>query len=88
MNDTFDVRIDRLVYGGDAIGRLADGRAVFVPFAIPGEMVRLKLIEEKPRFARAEVVEVLEPSAKRVTPRCVHFTTCGGCHYQHLAYPA
>lgn len=88
MNDTFDVRIDRLVYGGDAIGRLADGRAVFVPFANPGEMVRLKLIEEKPRFARAEVVEVLEPSAKRVTPRCVHFTTCGGCHYQHLAYPA
>jgi 23S rRNA (uracil1939-C5)-methyltransferase len=87
MNDTFDVRMDRLVYGGDAIGRLADGRTVFVPFAIPGEMVRLRLIEEKARYARAELVEVLEPSPKRITARCSHFTHCGGCHYQHLNYP-
>lgn len=87
MNDTFDVRIDKLVYGGDAIGRLVDGRTVFVPFAIPGEKVRLRLIEEKARFAQAELVEVLEPSLKRVAARCCHFTHCGGCHYQHLNYP-
>jgi len=83
----FDVRIDRLFYGGDAIGRLANGRTVFVPFAIPGEMVRLRLIEEKARYARVELVEVLEPSPKRITARCCHFTHCGGCHYQYLNYP-
>ena len=50
-------------------------------------MVRLRLIEEKARYARAELVEVLEPSPKRITARCSHFTHCGGCHYQHLSYP-
>ena len=86
MTNTFDIRITNLVYGGDAIGRMDDGRAVFVPFAIPGEKVRLRIIEEKARFARAEVVEVLEPSPLRVRARCVHFSKCGGCHYQHLSY--
>jgi 23S rRNA (uracil1939-C5)-methyltransferase len=87
MNDIFEVRVDSLVYGGEAIGRLADGRTVFFPFAIPGEMVRLRLIEEKTRYARAELVEVLDPSPKRILARCCHFTHCGGCHYQHLNYP-
>lgn len=59
---------------------------VFVPFVIPGELVRVKIIEEKARFARAELVEVLEPSIQRMQPRCSHFTYCGGCHYQHMSY--
>ncbi len=37
---------------------------------------------------RAELVEVLEPSPERITPKCRHFGVCGGCHYQHLSYPA
>lgn len=48
--------------------------------------MRVRLVEEKPRFARAELVEVLEPSPERVTPCCPHFQTCGGCHYQHIPY--
>lgn len=87
MTNTFDIRIDNLAYGGDALGRLSDGRVVFVPFAIPGELVRLRLVEDKPRHARAELVEVLEPSMDRVIPRCQHFSTCGGCHYQQMNYP-
>ncbi len=59
MNDTFDVRIDRLVYGGDSNSRMEDGRAVFVPFTIPGEVVRVRVIEEKGRYVRANLVEVL-----------------------------
>ena len=86
MSDTIEVRVGNLVYGGDAISRLADGRAVFVPFTIPGEMVRLRLIEEKARFTRAELVEVVEPSPMRISARCCHFFLCGGCHYQHLSY--
>lgn len=88
MDDTVDIRIERLAYGGDAVGKLPDGRIVFVPFAIPGELVRVQLIENKKRHARAALVEVLEPSPDRVPPRCVHFTTCGGCHYQHIDYSA
>jgi 23S rRNA (uracil1939-C5)-methyltransferase len=87
MTSTIDVRIDNLAYGGDALGRLADGRVVFVPYAIPGELVQLRLVEDKPRHARAELVGVLEASADRVIPRCQHFMTCGGCHYQQMNYP-
>jgi 23S rRNA (uracil1939-C5)-methyltransferase len=75
-------------YGGEAMGRDATGRAVFVPFALPGETVRARLVDERKNFARAELLEVLKPSPKRITPRCGHFGVCGGCHYQNLPYPA
>jgi 23S rRNA (uracil1939-C5)-methyltransferase len=67
---------------------MADGRAVFVPFTIPGELVRVRVIEEKGRYARAKLVEVIESSPQRIDARCCHFTECGGCHYQHLNYPS
>jgi 23S rRNA (uracil1939-C5)-methyltransferase len=89
MNDQSSihvVEITTLVYGGDGLGRLPDGRAVFVPFCLPGERVRIQITEEKPRHARAELLEVLSPSPLRIQPRCLHFGICGGCQYQHLAY--
>ncbi len=82
-----EVELTALVYGGEAMGRLPDGRAVFVPFALPGEKVRLQVVEEKRGFCRAELLQVLEPSPLRITPRCRHFAICGGCHYQHMPYP-
>lgn len=83
---TFEVWLEKLTYGGDAMGRLEDGRAIFIPFGLPGERVRVRLIEEKRGFARGELVEVLEASPSRITPRCIHFGVCGGCHYQNLPY--
>ena len=77
---------EKLTYGGDAMGRLPDGRAVFVPFGLPGERVRVRLTEEKKNFARGELVEVIEASPDRITPKCIHFGICGGCHYQNLSY--
>jgi 23S rRNA (uracil1939-C5)-methyltransferase len=82
-----DVLLTTLTYGGDAMGRLPDGRAVFVPYALPGERARVRVIEEKRSHARAELVEILQASPQRISPRCPHFMACGGCHYQHLAYP-
>jgi len=81
-----EIVLEKLTYGGDAMGRLPDGRAVFVPFGLPNERVRLQLVEEKRGFARAELIEILEPSAERIQPRCKHFSICGGCHYQNLSY--
>ena len=82
------VELEKLVYGGDALGRLSDGQAVFVPFGLSGEKVKIRVIEEKRGHVRAELVEVMEPSPERIEPKCRHFTVCGGCHYQHLSYPA
>jgi 23S rRNA (uracil1939-C5)-methyltransferase len=87
--DTFDVSLTTLTYGGDALGRLPDGRAVFVPFGLPGETVRLQITAEKRGHARAELLEVRSPAPDRIAPRCPHFPPlgdCGGCHYQHLSY--
>jgi len=82
----FDVVVDKMVYGGEVMGRLPDGRAVFVPYALPGESVRTALVEEKRGFARGKLLEVVTPSPQRIAPRCRHFTVCGGCHYQHIPY--
>jgi len=70
------------------MGRDATGRAIFVPFGLPGERVRVRIVEEKRGFARAELLEVLEPSAERIQAKCRHFSMCGGCHYQHVPYEA
>ncbi len=81
-----EVTFETMTYGGEALAHLADGRAVFVPFALPGERARIRLVLEKPRFARGELVTLLETSQERITPRCKHFGICGGCHYQHMRY--
>ncbi len=83
---TFDILLEKLTYGGEAMGRLPDGRAVFVPFGLPGEQVRVRLTQDKQNFARGELVEVVTASPKRVDPKCKHFGKCGGCHYQNLSY--
>jgi 23S rRNA (uracil1939-C5)-methyltransferase len=84
---TYEADLDRMAFGGDAFGRLPDGRALFVPYALPGERVSVQLKEEKRGYARGELLDVITPSALRIEPRCPHFTTCGGCHYQHIPYP-
>jgi len=83
-----DISLEKLTYGGDAMGRLPDGRAVFVPFGLPGEKVRIRLVFQKKSFAKAELVEVLESSHERIAAKCKHFGECGGCHYQNLPYEA
>ena len=83
---TFDIILEKLTYGGEAMGRLPDGRAVFVPFGLPGEQVRVELTEDKKNFARGKLLEVLTASPDRIAPKCKHFGKCGGCHYQNLSY--
>ncbi len=88
----FDLTLSAFTYGGDTLGRIPPAeagkpdRAVFVPFGLPGERVRIRLVEQKRGFARGELLEVLEPAPERIMPRCKHFGVCGGCHYQHMPY--
>ncbi len=83
-----EVTIDSLAAGGDGVGRLTDGRVVFVPFTVPGDRVRIEIVEARPRFLRGRVDALLEASPQRVEPVCAVFGTCGGCSWQHVDYPA
>jgi 23S rRNA (uracil1939-C5)-methyltransferase len=83
--------IEKLIYGGDGLSHLpADasgrGKAVFVPFVLPGEKVEASVTEQKPGFARARVENLGETSPHRIEPGCPYFKQCGGCHYQHIDY--
>jgi 23S rRNA (uracil1939-C5)-methyltransferase len=81
-----DVTVTGVAAGGEGVGRLADGRAVFVRGALPGERVRLTVTEERSRFTRAEIVDLLEAAPERVAPPCSRVAAgCGGCDWQHVA---
>ncbi len=86
MDEIQKVTFEKFVFGGDCLGRLPDGRAVFVPFALPGEVAEIEITESKERFARGQIVTLLNTSADRIEAPCPYFTICGGCHYQHLDY--
>lgn len=84
---TVEIDLDGFAHGGAAVGRLPDGTACFVDYAIPGERVRVRVVDRRRRWARAELVDVLEPSPDRVDPPCPLFGPgrCGGCKLQHIA---
>ncbi|MGA7313319.1 MAG: 23S rRNA (uracil(1939)-C(5))-methyltransferase RlmD [Silvibacterium sp.] len=77
--------IEKAIYGGSGLAR-ADGKAVFVPFTLPGEVVEAHVTEDRASYASAELDGVLEASSARVSPPCPYFGECGGCHYQHATY--
>jgi len=86
MKPLAEIELTGLVFGGDAIGRLSDGRPIFVPFGIPGEKVRVEIVEEKANYSRGRILDILTSSPSRIHPLCKHYGVCGGCHYQHLSY--
>ena len=80
-----DLKIEDVAFGGKGVGR-ENGKAVFVPFTIDGEMISAQITREKKQFAEAEVVDLQERSPHRVNPECPYFGRCGGCSYQHIDY--
>jgi 23S rRNA (uracil1939-C5)-methyltransferase len=85
------LHLDTMTYGGEALGR-HEGKAIFVTGGLPGELVRVAVEDDRARFARGRVIDVIEPSPDRITPRCRHFgfeaASCGGCQWQHIDYAA
>lgn len=86
------LQIEKMVYGGAGLAHQTEGegagRAVFVPFTLPEELVEARLLEQKNAFGEASLEQVLTASEDRVRPACSHFGQCGGCHYQHATYSA
>ena len=68
------------------VGRLSDGRAVFVPGVIPGETVDIEINRDKGRFCEASLIRIAEASPDRVAPDCPHAGICGGCQGRHMRY--
>lgn len=83
---TEQVRIERIAAGGDGVGRLHDGRAVFVPRTAPGDLIEPAELRLHARFARARLGRLVERGPARIPPRCAHYREdgCGGCQLQHL----
>lgn len=87
MTEPLQVRVEKLVYGGEGLSH-ADGHAVFIPFTLPGEVLTVEPVERRRKWIRGRALDVLESSSDRVEPSCPHFGICGGCHYQHISYSA
>ena len=80
-----DLEIEDIAFGGKGVGR-EQGKAIFVPYTIEGELVSAEIVREKKQFAEAELIEVKQSSPDRVEPQCPYFGRCGGCAYQHISY--
>ncbi len=79
------VRIEKLVAGGDGLARMDDGRVVFVPGVVGGELVEISLAESRVDFGRGALLSVVEASPQRRVPPCPHVAQgCGGCDWQHI----
>jgi len=87
--DILELVVEKFADRGRSLARIGDaGFVVFLEGAVPGDRVRAQVRRRKGRFAEARVLEVLDPSPLRTTPRCEYFGVCGGCKWQHVSYPA
>ncbi|MBI3178227.1 MAG: TRAM domain-containing protein, partial [Deltaproteobacteria bacterium] len=82
-----DLDIQGMGSAGEGVGRLADGRVVFVPQALPGDRVRIELAATRKQVQYGELVELLVPSPDRVESRC-RVEPCGGCALKKLSLAA
>ncbi|MCB9876204.1 MAG: class I SAM-dependent RNA methyltransferase [Planctomycetes bacterium] len=87
LGQHLELDVERLAFGGSAIAR-HHGQVVFVPFAAPGDRVRVEIVAIEKTFLRGSIVELLQKGPDRVEPRCKHFGDCGGCQFQHVGYEA
>lgn len=83
--DSLLLTIESLSSQAEGVAR-HQGKVVFVPYALPGERVRVRIVESKKDFARARVERITRPSPDRAEPPCRYFGTCGGCQLQHAKY--
>lgn len=84
--EAFDIAIDGLAIGGDGVGR-HEGQVCFVPYGVPGDVVRVRVVRRTKSVLWADIEDIVQPSPDRVPAVCPQFGKCGGCCWQHIAYP-
>ena len=83
------VNIYDLAVGGEGVGRLEDGRIVFVAGAAVNDELQVELTQEKSRYARGRILEIISAGEGRREPSCHNVQRgCGGCDWQHLSEDA
>lgn len=83
-----EVEITGIAAGGAGVGRLPDGRVTFVHRTAPGDRAEVRVVEERKRWSRSELVAIRTPSPDRREAPCPHYERCGGCTLEHMTYPA
>ena len=78
-----DLDITDVAFGGAGVARHHDF-VVMVPRSAPGDRLRVRVLATHPTYAEGRIEAILDPSADRIAPACMHFPACGGCAYQHV----
>lgn len=81
-----NLTIDSVAAEGKAIGRTPEGVVVFVEYAVPGDVLDVRVLRDKKKYMDAAIVRIVKPSEHRLEPFCRYFGMCGGCKWQHLPY--
>lgn len=87
LHSEHQVDIEKLVVGGDGLGRITfkeKSLVVFVPMAAPGDKLKIKITKAEKNYLKGEILEILRPSADRREAPCEYFESCGGCSLQHM----
>lgn len=77
------VRIYNYDHEGKGISRI-DNKIIFIPDSIEGELLDISITEDKNNYSIGKINNIIEPSPKRIKPKCPYYEKCGGCSYQHL----
>ena len=82
-----NITVEAVAAEGKAIAHSPDGQVVFVPFAVPGDVVDIRVFKKKKNYLEGSILTIKQPSKDRLEPFCRHFGVCGGCKWQPLPYP-
>ncbi|MDP8256144.1 MAG: hypothetical protein P9M14_10360 [Candidatus Alcyoniella australis] len=88
MRPNETIRLTDPTFGPAAIGRLASGKAAFVLDGLPGELVEMRIDEDRHSFVRGTATRIIEPAPERIEPACAVAGECGGCSWQHATHQA
>ena len=78
--------IESVAAEGKSIAHTPEGQVVFVGFAVPGDVVNVRVVRKKKAWLEGQIIKIVKPSEQRLEPFCEHFTVCGGCRWQPLPY--
>jgi 23S rRNA (uracil1939-C5)-methyltransferase len=86
MSELEEVKFEKYIFGGECLGKISDGRTVFTPFVLAGEIAKVRPYFTKKGYVKAELDSITLKSSARIDPPCKNFSICGGCHYQNTDY--